>query len=132
MFRQSIIFHFSNSNIGFNALYRSCAKEYFNKEQKQIRKKTNKKNIWSYKKSPLYKEKWNVNTFSKTFSSSVSFVLVFQTKFLKNFYKTFRKKNSIFFLFLCWLSVSTKTKAPFIKTILVVYFQICSFLFRLL
>ena len=43
MFRQSIVFHFSNSNIGFNALYRSCAKEYFNKEQKQIRKKTNKK-----------------------------------------------------------------------------------------
>ena len=39
--RRFIIFHFSNNDIGFNALNRSCAKAHSIKEQKYINKKEN-------------------------------------------------------------------------------------------
>ena len=100
IFNSSLFFYFSNSdNVklnhnGFNALKRSCPKAYPRKKQKHIKKKINEKQIRSYKKCPLYKKK---HTFLKTFSSSVNFALVLQTKFFKKLLQNFCKKNLLFF-----------------------------------
>ena len=54
----SLFFHFSNSNIGFNVLDRSCAKAYPSKKQKHVKeKKNNRKQIRPYKKCQFYKKK---------------------------------------------------------------------------
>ena len=73
----SLFFHFSNSDIGFNALSGSYSKAYPSKEQKYIKKKkTDKKQIRYCQKCPPYKEK--KHSF-KIISSTMNFVLVLQT-----------------------------------------------------